>query len=196
GPYVFDISTALRPGKNEIRVRVANLINNSYGDRQESGLFGPVVLRTPQTSVSNDMVDVNFAAAAKVKASSTSAGYSPKRANDSDSGTALGGESSWSNADGTGLPQWVELDFGSDRKLNAVEIYTTDSYELKDFQIEYWNGKEWLPAAGRITDNTAAHRSIRFPTVTASKLRLMGYRGPDKQPNFVRVNEIEAYYRP
>jgi len=45
GPYVFDVSKALRPGKNELRVRVANLINNSYGDIQESGLLGPVTLR-------------------------------------------------------------------------------------------------------------------------------------------------------
>jgi hypothetical protein len=45
GPYVFDVSKALHTGKNEIRVRVANLINNSYGDVQESGLFGPVALR-------------------------------------------------------------------------------------------------------------------------------------------------------
>jgi len=45
GPYVFDIGKAMRPGNNEIRVRVANLVNNSYGDLRESGLLGPVVLR-------------------------------------------------------------------------------------------------------------------------------------------------------
>jgi len=44
GPYVFDIGKALRRGANEIRVRVANLINNSYGEFAESGLFGPVRL--------------------------------------------------------------------------------------------------------------------------------------------------------
>ncbi len=44
GPYVFDVGTALRPGANEIRVRVANLINNAYGEPRESGLFGPVRL--------------------------------------------------------------------------------------------------------------------------------------------------------
>jgi hypothetical protein len=44
-PYVFDVSAALRPGKNEIHVRVANLINNSYGEIQESGLLGPVTLK-------------------------------------------------------------------------------------------------------------------------------------------------------
>jgi hypothetical protein len=42
GPYVFEVGGALRPGENEIRVRVANLINNSYGEFAESGLFGPV----------------------------------------------------------------------------------------------------------------------------------------------------------
>jgi hypothetical protein len=45
GPYVYDVGTALRPGPNEIHVRVANLINNSYDDIQPSGLFGPVTLR-------------------------------------------------------------------------------------------------------------------------------------------------------
>jgi hypothetical protein len=44
GPYVFDVGDALRRGSNEIRVRVANLVNNSYGEPAESGLFGPVRL--------------------------------------------------------------------------------------------------------------------------------------------------------
>jgi len=42
GPHVFDIGEALRPGRNGVRVRVANLINNSYGEYTESGLLGPV----------------------------------------------------------------------------------------------------------------------------------------------------------
>jgi hypothetical protein len=42
GPYVFDISGAVKPGRNEIRIRIANLINNSYDDIQGSGLIGPV----------------------------------------------------------------------------------------------------------------------------------------------------------
>jgi len=44
GPHVFEIGDALRPGQNEVRVRVANLINNSYGEYAESGLLGPVRL--------------------------------------------------------------------------------------------------------------------------------------------------------
>ena len=41
-PYTFDVTKAAKTGRNVIRVRVANLINNSYGDVRESGLLGPV----------------------------------------------------------------------------------------------------------------------------------------------------------
>jgi hypothetical protein len=42
GPHLFDVGRALRPGRNEVRVRIANLINNSYGEIAPSGLLGPV----------------------------------------------------------------------------------------------------------------------------------------------------------
>jgi hypothetical protein len=43
-PFRFDVTAALRPGADTIRVRVANLVNNNYGDYQPSGLLGPVTL--------------------------------------------------------------------------------------------------------------------------------------------------------
>lgn len=48
GPHVYAVGEALRPGANEFRVRVANLINNSYGEPAASGLFGPVRLVRPR----------------------------------------------------------------------------------------------------------------------------------------------------
>ncbi len=48
GPHVYAIGQALRPGPNEIRVRVANLISNSYGEAAASGLFGPVRILLPR----------------------------------------------------------------------------------------------------------------------------------------------------
>ncbi len=44
GPHVFVVGPALKPGANEVRVRVGNLINNTYGEPAESGLLGPVRL--------------------------------------------------------------------------------------------------------------------------------------------------------
>jgi len=42
GPHVFDVTEVVKAGRNELRIRVANLVNNSYGDLKESGLLGPV----------------------------------------------------------------------------------------------------------------------------------------------------------
>jgi hypothetical protein len=42
GPYVLDATGRLRAGRNELMVRVGNLVNNSYGDLRSSGLLGPV----------------------------------------------------------------------------------------------------------------------------------------------------------
>jgi hypothetical protein len=44
GPYVFDVSSALKPGENRIRIRVANLPCASYGIEHKQGLYGPVRL--------------------------------------------------------------------------------------------------------------------------------------------------------
>lgn len=44
--FEFDITPAIQPGQNRLRIRVGNLINNSYGQAAESGLFGPVLVRS------------------------------------------------------------------------------------------------------------------------------------------------------
>ena len=56
-PHTFDVEGALRPGKNEVRVRVGNLVQNAYigtrfGAATDSGLIGPVRLleRLPESA--------------------------------------------------------------------------------------------------------------------------------------------------
>jgi len=44
-PYAFDVTDALRPGANTIRVLVTNTGANAHGSAQASGLLGPVALR-------------------------------------------------------------------------------------------------------------------------------------------------------
>ncbi|VVJ22254.1 Uncharacterised protein [Amycolatopsis camponoti] len=44
-PYRVDVTAALRPGRNRVRVRVTNTGANARGQALASGLFGPVVLR-------------------------------------------------------------------------------------------------------------------------------------------------------
>jgi hypothetical protein len=48
-PHKFQ-TDAFRPGSNEIRIRVGNLINNNYGMASPSGLVGPVIVKTSMWS--------------------------------------------------------------------------------------------------------------------------------------------------
>ena len=138
---------------------------------------------------------VNLARGARVSASSVDSinGYSVTRVNDGNTSTACGPPISWANSAGAQMPQWVELDFGAAREFNTVGVFTSKGYALRDFQVQYWNGTNWLAAGSRVTDNTEVQRTITFATVTATKLRIVCNRGPVRQPEFVRVNEVEVY---
>lgn len=45
-PHTFQ-TDAFRPGSNEMRIRVGNLVNNNYKMASPSGLVGPVSVKTP-----------------------------------------------------------------------------------------------------------------------------------------------------
>jgi hypothetical protein len=44
-PFTFDITGMLNRGQNKIKIRIGNLINDNYGQKAGSGLFGPVVIK-------------------------------------------------------------------------------------------------------------------------------------------------------
>lgn len=134
---------------------------------------------------------VNFArdAAASASNTDTANGYAADKIND---GAATTDWSGWAT-DGTPLPQWVQLDFGSAKTFSRVELYTTTGYAIKDYQIQYWNGSAWVDCLPAITGNTFDHRTHTFSSVTGSKLRIVGTSGPAIQPEYIRINEIEVY---
>ncbi|MBB6670108.1 discoidin domain-containing protein [Cohnella nanjingensis] len=134
---------------------------------------------------------VNFAKGATASASNadTAGGYAAEKVND---GAATTDWSGWAT-DGTSLPQWVQLDFGASRTFSRVELYTTSGYAIKDYRIQYWDGSNWIDCLPAITGNTFDQRTHTFPMVTGSKLRVLGTSGPDIQPEYIRVNEIEVY---
>lgn len=47
-PHRVDVTDVIQPSENEFRARVANLVNNNYGQPRESGLLGPVELLSPR----------------------------------------------------------------------------------------------------------------------------------------------------
>jgi hypothetical protein len=117
--------------------------------------------------------------------------------NDGDRSTALGGGASWANDAGVwppSQPQWVQLDFGVNRTFRRIVVYTTTSYPIANFDLQYWNGVTWVtPAGGAVTGNTAAQVTLTIPATTSRLVRVLGRQGPSFQPGFVRVNEFEVY---
>ena len=138
----------------------------------------------------------NLALNATATAQSSFSGYSPTRVNDGSTNTLVGGTHSWANghtytADGR-LPQWLQLDFGQVEVLSKAVVYTSQGYEIKDYDIQVWTGSAWSTVVS-VRGNTSVNRPHSFSPIYGSKLRVMGLRGPDNQSVYVRVNELEVY---
>ena len=130
--------------------------------------------------------NTNFALLATATASSTQAGYNVNNVND---GIAITDFYSWAS---TSTPAWVQLDFAAPIAFNRVELFTTTDYELKEYTIQYWDGTSWVEIAV-VTDNTQAHRSTSFSSVTCSRMRVYAPTGSAAQPNYARICELEIY---
>lgn len=71
---------------------------------------------------------MNQAVGASVSASSTDSanGYAASKINDGVASTDFNG---WANS-GYTMPQWVQLDFGTFKRFNRINLYTTSGHEL------------------------------------------------------------------
>jgi microsomal dipeptidase-like Zn-dependent dipeptidase len=118
--------------------------------------------------------------------------YSAARVNDGDFSTILGGFHSWANANGAPLPQWVELRFPAPVTPARIEVFTTSGYEVRAYDIQYTTGGAWLPLV-TVTNNVQAHRTHHVALPPIVGLRVLGQLGPDVQPGYIRLNEIEVY---
>ncbi|MCP2163952.1 discoidin domain-containing protein [Goodfellowiella coeruleoviolacea] len=141
--------------------------------------------------------DDNLARSALAVASSVFPGYEPGRVNDGSRDTSVGGATSWANADKYGpngfLPQWVQLDFGTDKTFSKVVLYTSSGYPIRDYDLQTWNGTTWVTVATK-NGNTDLMVTHQWTTpLTSRLLRVYGRSGPTHQPQYVRVNELEVY---
>ncbi|TXH72719.1 MAG: hypothetical protein E6Q88_05980 [Lysobacteraceae bacterium] len=160
--------------------------------------FGKGRSTTRQISVDNG-APLNLALEALALASSTYCStpgtehcYDADRANDGDNSTALGGFTSWANGYGVAMPQWLELQWGRLVTVSRVDLYTSQGYPIADYDIEYWNGTDWIKAAS-IRGNTAVARSHSIAPVQTFRMRILAVAGPAHQPGYTRINEVEVY---
>jgi hypothetical protein len=158
---------------------------------------------------------VNVAAAAQGATASSSSNYSaayPASAvNDGDrrgANYASGGV--W--ADGTyyGYPDWVEIVLAGSRSINQVNVFTVQDawyapseptpattwsqWGVSSFTVQYWTGSAWQTVPnGVVANNNLVWRSIAFPTLTTSRIRVLVQGGND---GWSRLTEVEAYQAP
>ncbi|MDD4871180.1 MAG: FAD-dependent oxidoreductase [Kiritimatiellae bacterium] len=111
----------------------------------------------------------------------------------------------WASDPKEKMPQWLELDFGREVKLNTIQLtFDTDMNTrfpdkpvvtrcVKDYSLSFFDGKAWKELAME-KENFLRHRIHRFPVVSTSKLRLtVNVTNGDLS---ARVFEIRAYREP
>ncbi|HZC72125.1 MAG TPA: discoidin domain-containing protein, partial [Jatrophihabitans sp.] len=134
----------------------------------------------------------DLALRASVTASSTYPGYAAEHVADGRTTTQLGGDHSWANAENSTLPQWLELHLAAPQAIGRVDLYTTSGYELQNYRIQTWDGSGWQDVAA-VAGNTFAYRAHTFGQVQCARLRVLCERGPARQPEYVRINEVGIY---
>jgi hypothetical protein len=136
----------------------------------------------------------NFARTADASASSTeSSSYHVDNVIDGNNSTET-----WSGWAANIFPAWVELDFGTVRTFDRVEVFTKKDYEQKGYTLQYWDGAAWADIL-TVSGNTADHRVHEFAPVTSSRLRVwmnegnVQQDGPPPIERVARLNEVEVY---
>ena len=144
-------------------------------------------------------------ATAAASSTYTSRNYSPANAIDGDH-TGVGWEQGggWNDNTRSAYPDWLEVNFGTARSINEIRVYTLQdnfkqpleptpemtakTYGLLDFDVQYWDGAQWVTVAS-VTGNDRVMRAFSLPQVTTSKVRVMVNNA---RANFSRVVEVEA----
>jgi hypothetical protein len=106
---------------------------------------------------------------------------------------------------------WLEVAFPGPRTINQVDVFSVQDtfaapveptksmpaftkFGVIDFQVKYWNGGQWvLVPGGNITDNTEVWRTIAFPPVTTSKLRVVVTKGGKEYSRIVEIEALTPY---
>gem|GEM_PF-482795 len=94
-----------------------------------------------------------------------------------------------------GKPVWLMLEWPMASKVEKVVVYTHRGYEARDVRIEYRCGRDWkVFGDADVRGNTSTLREfLPDRAVRTDGIRLLATRGPEKQPELVRITELEVY---
>jgi hypothetical protein len=170
----------------------------------------PDVPRTFNITATAAAVNVALAAnGGTATASSTvGSGYSPSGAINGDrTGINWGAGGGWNDGTPGAFPDWLEVDFSGAKTISEIDVFSVqDNYQspvaptstmtfslygLVDFQLQYWDGTQWLTVpGGTVSGNNLVWRKVTFAALTTSKIRVWVTNALN---TWSRITEVEAY---
>jgi hypothetical protein len=137
--------------------------------------------------------------------SQISEAYSPNLAINGARTWANGG--GWKDATPDVYPDILQVDFSGSKTINEIDVYTvTDdfsspaeptenttfsTYGITSFDVQYWNGSNWVTVQnGSITNTNKVLTKLVFPAITTTKIRVVINNA---QTNYSRIVELEAW---
>jgi hypothetical protein len=113
----------------------------------------------------------------------------------------------WRDGTESAYPDWIEVDFSGNKAVNEINVFTIQdsyanpseptetmtfsSYGVTAFDVQYWDGAQWLTVpGGGVTGNNLVWRKLTFADVTTSKIRV---RVTAALAGRSRIVEVEAW---
>src|SRR5687767_1270770 len=140
--------------------------------------------------------------------SSYGSGYGPSALINGDRrGLNYGSGGVWHDSTNRSYPDWVEIAFAGSRSINQVAVFTVQDawnapseptpgmtwshWGVNNFTVQYWTGSTWQTVPnGVVTENSLVWRTISFPALTTTHIRVLSQWAQD---GWSRFTEIEAY---
>jgi hypothetical protein len=174
--------------------------------------LGSTKTSTPVNITVNPPGTINVALASNggvATASSThSSGYSPSGAINGDrKGLSWGAGGGWNDATFNTYQDWLQVDFNGSKVIHEIDVVTVQDdfqnpvepststtftlYGLTDFQVQYWNGSQWLDVpVGVVTANNKVWRQFMFTDIATTRIRVLVNGALN---GFSRITELEAW---
>jgi hypothetical protein len=153
----------------------------------------------------------NFALASNGGAASASTehgGYPAAGANNGDrKGLNWGSGGGWNDNTSSVYPDWLQIDFNGSKTIDEINVFTVQDnfsspaepnetmtfslYGITHFEVQYWNGSEWITVPnGSIENNDRVWRKVTFSGITTQSIRV---RVAGSLNTYSRIAEIEAW---
>jgi subtilisin family serine protease len=122
-------------------------------------------------------------------------------------GDSWGSGGGWNDGTPNAFPDWLEIDFAGVKTIDQIDVFTVQDtywapseptstmtftlYGIRDFEVQYWTGTDWLAiTGGSVSGNALVWRQFVFDAISTSRIRVLVISTPDA---WSRITEVEAY---